>query len=71
MNNPYILSHKLPVGNNSFIDSRQSYHTHAPPPKYFTNEFLLREYNDLLPVDRELVLVGMEYPVEGGLICTD
>ena len=36
-NNPYVMSKTKPLGNFSFIDSRQLYNPLAPPPKYFTD----------------------------------
>ena len=38
--NPYIMSDHLSVGPLSFIDQRQEPNMLAPPPKYFTNEFI-------------------------------
>jgi hypothetical protein len=70
-NNPYILSHTMSMGKKSFANSKQSYYKLAPPPKYFSNEFLLREFHELLASDKEDLLFGFEYPEQGGLICTD
>ena len=39
-NNPNIMSTTQAVGKYSFIDSRQKYYKLAPPPKYFSDEFL-------------------------------
>lgn len=39
-NNPYIMSTTQPMGHYSFVDSRQGYYKLAPPPKYFSDEFL-------------------------------
>ena len=39
-NNPYILSTTQPLGKYSFVDSRQKYYKLAPPPKYFSDEYL-------------------------------
>ena len=39
-NNPYIMSKTKPMGQHSFVDSRQPYNNLAPPPKYFTDQIL-------------------------------
>ena len=69
--NPFILSDKLPVGQKSFIDDRQSYNKLAPPPKYFTDDYLLKSFGLDLPVDKDDVFKGFDFPKEGGLICTN
>ena len=58
------------MGEKSFIDTKQSYKRKAPPPKYFTDEFLLENFGKL-PTDKQKILFGFEYPKTGGLICTD
>jgi hypothetical protein len=70
LNNPFILSFDRPLGDRSFIDSRQGFNKTAPPPKYFTEEFLMKEFGQL-PTKKEDILFGFEYPEVGGLICTD
>ena len=65
------MSDTIPVGKNSFIDDRQAYNKLAPPPKYFTDEYLLKGFGEELPVDKDDVFLGFEFPKEGGLICTD
>lgn len=39
-NNPYVMSKTKPMGQHSFVDSRQKYNKLAPPPKYFTDQIL-------------------------------
>lgn len=70
MNNPYIMSFTQALGKHSFIDANQKFYKLAPPPIYFTDEFLKKMYEEL-PVNREDVLLGFEYPENGGLVCTD
>lgn len=69
-NNPYIMSTTIPLGKMSFIDSRQGYVHLAPPPKYFTDEFLMSTFGSL-PYEKDVLLAGFEVPQDGGLICTD
>ena len=49
--NPYIMSFTVAVGKKSFIDSRQEYVHLAPPPKYFTDQYLMATFGSL-PNDR-------------------
>ena len=69
-NNPYILSKTQPMGEHSFIDKRQEYNNIAPPPKYFDDEFLMKNFGNL-PTEKDVILHGFEVPDAGGLICTD
>ena len=56
------------MGPNSFVDSRQPYYSHIPPPRHFTDAELL----DPLPVLKEDILRGLVCPADkGGLICMD
>ena len=43
----------------------------APPPKYFTEDFLMKGFNSSLPTERDDILYGFEVGDNGGLICTD
>jgi hypothetical protein len=65
--NPYILSDKIAVGPNSFVDFRQNYDRKCPPPKYFTKEILLTP----LPTKKSDILKGLDEMPMGGLVCTD
>mmetsp|Transcript_15717 Transcript_15717/g.24137 ORF Transcript_15717/g.24137 Transcript_15717/m.24137 type:complete len:311 (+) Transcript_15717:247-1179(+) len=69
-NNPWIMSTQVALGKNSFCDKRQSYVKLAPPPKYFSEEFLIKNFSSL-PTDVPTILHGLESPAHGGLICTD
>lgn len=49
--NPMILSLKDPVGEYSFIDDRQQFNPLAPPPKYFTADYIRQNFELNLPTD--------------------
>ena len=56
------MSLTVPLGKKSFADSRQLYNKLAPPPKYFTDEYLLREFGENLPTEKDDVFTGFEFP---------
>ena len=58
------------LGEFSFCDATQKRNKRAPPPKYFTEEQLIKYFGSL-PEEREVILKGFEIPKDGGLICTD
>ena len=60
----------MSVGPNSFVDRRSAINKFGPPPKYFSNEFLTQDFAKL-PVAKDDVLFGFDFPECGGLICTD
>ena len=57
------------MGKLSFIDKKMPIQKLAPPPKYFTKEFLLDKF--ALPQDVRDILYGFEFPENGGMICTN
>ncbi len=57
--NPYVLSRTVALGNKSFCDSKQPYYKLAPPPKYFSEEYLMSTFGSL-PRDKATILQGME-----------
>ena len=63
------MSEELSMGPLSFIDSRQPANSLAPPPKYFTVEFL--QENFALADKQNEILFGYEVPNNGGLVCTN
>lgn len=66
-----ILSLTDPVGEYSFIDDRQPYNKLAPPPKYFTPDFIRQNFELNMPTDTEGILSNFSMPEYGGLICTN
>mmetsp|Transcript_1033 Transcript_1033/g.1877 ORF Transcript_1033/g.1877 Transcript_1033/m.1877 type:complete len:83 (+) Transcript_1033:251-499(+) len=68
-NNQFIMSNEV-VGKYSFSDKNQKKHKLAPPPLYFTSEFIKQNFGQL-PTQKEVILRGLEVPECGGLICTD
>ena len=60
-NNNMIMSKTKPMGQFSFVDSRQPYNKVAPPPKYFTDLILTSTFGNL-PSDKKSILKGMEFP---------
>lgn len=68
-NNPYIMSYQIPTGQVSFIDSRQAYNKIAPPPKYFSDEYMRENFN--LPTEKHIILSDFDFPDAGGMICTN
>lgn len=67
VNNPFIFSDNLAVSPNSFVDSRQQHQRKCPPPKYMTEEMLLKQ----LPTSKEDLMKGLKEQNYGGLICVD
>lgn len=67
LNNPYILSDKVAVGPNSFVDFRQQYIRICPPPKYFDDAILLEK----LPTSKSEIMKGLKLQNFGGLVCID
>ena len=65
--NPKIFSLHLSVHKNSFVDYRQPFDLKCPPPKYFSNEELLKP----LPTDKSEILKGMLEMPQGHLVCVD
>lgn len=63
------MSDQLSMGPLSFIDSRQPANKLAPPPKYFSKEFL--EDRFALAITKNDILFGYEIPNNGGLVCTN
>ena len=57
------------MGPKSFCDSRQEYNKLAPPPIYFSYEFIKEHFS--FPTNKAEILFGYEYPQNGGLICTN
>ena len=57
------------MGPLSFVDSRQQRNSLAPPPKYFTNEFMVENFALATEIDK--ILFGYEVPNNGGLVCTN
>jgi len=45
LNNPMILSKTEAVGRWSFADDREEFNPIAPPPKYFTSDFILKNFS--------------------------
>lgn len=68
--NPYVLSQTVPLGANSFCDSRQEYYHLAPPPKYFSPELLQADFESL-PREKDVILAGFDFDESGALICND
>jgi len=66
--NPYILSHTMSIGEVSFVDKKMPLQKLAPPPKYFTSDYILENF--ALPSDVKTILRGMEFPDNGGMVCT-
>ena len=67
-NNPYIFSTTVSVLEHSFVDSRQPYNNHCPPPKYMDEATLLEP----LAVAKDDILRGLEYNEKNGsLVCND
>ena len=59
-NNAYVLSFSDPLNKNSFINYlNATYEITAPPPKYFTDEFLKTEYK--FSERKAEILLGFEY----------
>jgi len=56
------------MGELSFVDKKMPVQKLAPPPKYFTNEYILENF--ALSSDVKEILKGMEFPENGGMICT-
>lgn len=54
-NNPYVFSYTTAVQKYSFVDSRQQFDKKCPPPKYFSDEELLKP----LPVEKDEILKGL------------
>lgn len=69
--NPMILSLTQSVGDYSFIDERQQFNSLAPPPKYFTKDFIRQNFELNMPTDKDSVLRNFSKPDQGGLICTN
>lgn len=63
------MSEAYSVGPQSFIDSRQEPKKLAPPPKYFTTEFIEEKFAQ--PVVKKEILYGYDKPAHGGLVCTN
>lgn len=69
--NPRILSLSQPVGECSFIDERQDFDPLAPPPKYFSPDYIRENFELNLPTDCGDILQNFTIPENGGLICTN
>ena len=69
--NPRIWSLSQPVNEYSFIDERQAFNPLAPPPKYFTPDFIRQGFELSMPTDAASILNNFTQPEQGGLICTN
>ena len=56
------------MGELSFVDKKTPINKLAPPPKYFTDDFIRKEF--ALPTQIQDILKGIEYTKYGGLVCT-
>lgn len=67
--NPFIMTEAISVGPKSFVDSKQQSNKVAPPPKYFSNEFIEEKFAQ--PIINKEILFGYDKPAHGGLVCTN
>ena len=56
------------MGQDSFVDKKMPLQKLAPPPKYFTSEYILDNF--ALPQDMKDILKGFDFPDNGGMVCT-
>ena len=56
------------MGQDSFVDKKMPLQKLAPPPKYFTSEYILENF--ALPQDMKDILKGFDFPDNGGMVCT-
>jgi len=53
--NPFLFSNTIALGNKSFLNSISKYVHLAPPPKYFTEELLMKGFGKL-PTEKDEIL---------------
>lgn len=64
---PYIWSAEKACFPESFLDSESEYDKEAPPPKYLTEEELLKPKH----TRKEDILSGFKKMADGVVVCTD
>lgn len=55
------------MGKHSFYDRRKLYQKKSPPPKYFTDEILMKP----LMTNKKEIMKGLIIGPQGGLVCVD